>query len=68
MMVIISKGNRTEWSPIRFVIIQVEKKSHLSMLVRACTIQLLRHDMYYPIKAEIRVVDSQSDLRILLWL
>ena len=42
----------------------------------ARTVQLLRHDAYYPItvncpiKAEIRAVDSQSHLRILLqfWL
>ena len=26
------------------------------------TVQLLRHDAYCPIKAEIRAVDSQSDL------
>ena len=38
----------------------------------ARTVQLLRHDAYCPIncpiKAEIRAVDSQSDLTILLWL
>ena len=28
----------------------------------ARTVQLLRHDAYCPIKAEIRAVDSQSDL------
>ena len=32
----------------------------------ACTVQLLKHDEYCPIGAEIRTVDSQSDLRILL--
>ena len=82
----ISNGNRTEWSPIRTVIIQVinkigrprsgspiclitsssEKKSHLSARVMARNVQLLRHDVYCPIKVEIRAVDSQSDLRILL--
>ena len=45
--------------------------SHLSARVMARTVQLLRHDAYCPllncpIKAEIRAVDSQSDLRILL--
>ena len=47
-----------------------EKKSHLRARVMARTVQLLRHDAYYPIncpiKAEIRAVDSQSDLTILL--
>ena len=42
------------------------KKSHVSARVVARTVQLLRHDAYCPIKAEIRGVDSQSDLRILL--
>ena len=32
------------------------------------TVHLLRHDAYCPIKAEIRAVDSQSDLRILLFM
>ena len=47
-----------------------EKKSHLSTCVMVRTVQLLRHDTYCPIncpiKAEIRAVDSQSDLTILL--
>ena len=43
-----------------------EKKSHLSARVMARTVQLLRHDAYCPIKAEIRAVENQSDLRILL--
>ena len=48
------------------------KKGHLSEHMMARTIQLLRHDAYCsitvscPIKAEIRAVDSQPDLRILL--
>ena len=48
------------------------KKSHLNEHVMARTVQLPRHDAYCPItvncpiKAEIRAVDSQSDLRILL--
>ena len=32
----------------------------------ARTVQLLRHDAYRFIKAEIRAVDNQSDLRILV--
>ena len=32
----------------------------------ARTVQLHRHDAYCPISAEIRTVDSQSALRILL--
>ena len=44
----------------------MNKKSHLSARVMARTVQLLRHDAYCPIKAEIRAVDSQSDLRIFL--
>ena len=40
--------------------------SSVSARVVARTVQLLRHDAYCPIKAEIRGVDSQSDLRILL--
>ena len=43
-----------------------EENSHLSARVMAGTVQLLRHDAYCPIKAEIRAVDSQSDLTILL--
>ena len=31
----------------------------------ALTVQLLRYDAYCPITAEIRVVENQSDLRIL---
>ena len=30
------------------------------------TVQLLRHDTYCPVKAEIRAADNQSDSRILL--
>ena len=100
--VMISNGNRTEWSPIRSVIIRVinkigrprsgspiclittkfviyralfkskhkkfqdfsltmKKKSHLSARVMARTVLL-----NCPIKAEIRAVESQSDLTILL--
>ena len=123
MMMMISNGSRTEWSPIRSVIIRVinkigrprsgspiclitrmitdrigrhevllpinhnfnkicdiigyflnqntrnskfcfassEKKSHLSARVMARTVLL-----NCPIKAEIRAVDSQSDLTVLL--
>ena len=50
----------------KFCFASSEKKSHLSARVMARTVQLLRHDAYCPIKAEIRAVDSQSDLRILL--
>ena len=42
------------------------KKSQLRARVIEHTVHLLRHDTYCPIKAEIRAVDSQSDLRILL--
>ena len=28
------------------------------------TVQLLRHDVYCPVKAEIRAADNQSDSRI----
>ena len=44
------------------------KKGQLRALVIEHTVHLLRHDAYCPIKAEIRAVDSQSDLRILLQL
>ena len=50
----------------RFLLLAVKKKSHLSERVMARTVQLLRNDAYCPIKAEIRVVDSQSGLTILL--
>ena len=53
-----------------FFFLLAVKKSHLSAHVMARTVQLLRHDTYCPskcpIKAEIRVVDSQSDLRNLV--
>ena len=46
------------------------KNSHLSPHVMARTVQLLRYDAHSPTKlsykAEIRAVDNQSDLRILL--
>ena len=46
------------------------KKSHLSARVRWRVLSDYRHDAYCPItlsiSAEIRTVDSQSDLRILL--
>ena len=38
------------------------------MRMMAHTVQLLRQDMYCPIKAEIRTVDTQSDLTILLYI
>ena len=41
-------------------------KKFRDFFLLARTVQLLRHDAYCPIKAEIRAVDSQSDLRILL--
>ena len=44
------------------------KKSQLRARVIEHTVHLLRHDAYCPIKAEIRAVNSQSDLRILLQL
>ena len=54
----------------KFCFASSEKKSHLSARVMARTVQLLRHDAYCPIncpiEAEIRAVDSQSDLTILL--
>ena len=53
-----------------FVFLAVKKKSHLSARVMVRTVQLLRLDAYCPIKlsnkAEIRAVDSQTDLTILL--
>ena len=55
-----------ETQEIPRVFLLAVKKSHLSARVVARTVQLLRHDAYCPIKAEIRGVDSQSDLRILL--
>ena len=45
----------------KFCFASSEKKSHLSARVMARTVLL-----NCPIKAEIRAVDSQSDLRILL--
>ena len=48
-----------------FFLLAVKGKSHFSVRVMAHTVQLLRHDSYCPIKAEIRAVDSQSDLKIL---
>ena len=46
--------------------ISAVKKSHLSTCIRWCTLSNYRHDVYCPITAEIRTVNSQSDLRILL--
>ena len=46
----------------------IVKKSQLRARVIEHTVHLLRHDTYCPIKAEIRAVDSQSDLRILLFM
>ena len=43
------------------------EKIRLSARVMARTVQF-RHDAYCPIKAEIRAVDDQSDLGILLQL
>ena len=40
-----------------------EKKSHSRARVMARTVQLLRHDACCPIKAKVRTVDSQSDLK-----
>ena len=56
----------------RFLFLASSAKGHLSARVMARTVQLLRHDaccpLNCPIKAEIRAVDSQSDLRMLLQL
>ena len=41
-----------------------DKKSYLSAHVMVRTVQLLRHDAYCPVSAEISTIDSQSDLRI----
>ena len=46
---------------LKFCFASSEKKRHLSARVMACTVLL-----NCPIKAEIRAVDSQSDLTILL--
>ena len=35
------------------------------MALHGSTVQLLRYDAYCPISAEIRTVDSQSELKIL---
>ena len=53
----------------KIFLLAVKNKGHLSARVMAHTVQLLRHDEYSPLlEAEIRTVDSQSDLRILLHL
>ena len=45
----------------------VKKKIHLNARVRCHVLsRFLRHHAYCPLSAEIRTVDSQSDLRILL--
>ena len=53
-----------------FSFASLKKKSHLSARLMARTVRLLRHDASVlfncPVKAEIRAVDSQSDLTILL--
>ena len=66
-------ANRTEWSPIWSVIIRVVNKIGrlrqwhvLSNHWTVHAIVAVRHDAYFPIKAEIRAVDNQSDLGILL--
>ena len=100
---LICNGNRTEWSPIRSVIIRVINKigrlrsgSPICLITSMITDRIGRHKVllpinhnfnkicdiigYFlnqntrtrtvllncPIKAEIRAVDSQSDLTILL--
>ena len=50
----------------KFCFASSEKKCHLSARVMARTVQLLTVLLNCPIKAEIRAVDSQSDLTILL--
>ena len=57
----VSNGNRTEWSPIRSVIIRVINK--IGRPRSGSPICLIKN---CPIKAEIRAVYSQSDLRIFL--
>ena len=42
------------------------KKNHSSARAMALTVQLLRLEWYHPISDEIRIVDSQSELRIFL--
>ena len=51
----------------RFFLLAVKQKSHLRARVMARTVHMTSNVLFTcPIKAEIRAVDSQSDLRILL--
>ena len=52
----------------RMFFLPTVKKSQLRARVIEHTVHFLRHDTYCPSKAEIRAVDSQSDLRILLFM
>ena len=72
LLLLISNGNRTEWSPIRSVIIRVINKigrPHSGSPICLITnyLGMTRTVLLNcPIKAEIRAVENQSDLRILL--
>ena len=78
IMIMISHGNSTEWSPIRSVIIRVINKigrpRNGSPICLSSERRVLSNYLGMtrtvllncPIKAEIRAVDSRSDLTILL--
>ena len=46
-----------EISRVFWLVVKKKNKSYKCMSVIVCTVQLLRHDAYCPISAEIRTVD-----------
>ena len=64
-----SKIKTQDITRIFFLFARSKIKALPSARAMACrSSRLLKHDVYSPISAEIRTVDSQSDLRKLLWL
>ena len=49
MIIIISNGNRTEWSPIQSVIIRVINKSPICLITSTITDRIGRHEVLLPI-------------------
>ena len=49
MIIIISNGNRTEWSPIQSVIIRVINKSPICLITSMITDRIGRHEVLLPI-------------------
>ena len=61
MIIIISNGNRTEWSPIQSVIIRVINKSPICLISSTITDRIGRHEVLLPVNHNFnKICDMKS--------